>query len=269
MTALASLILNILIIVMKRKFHFYIPTVALTTFILLSASICKAQSMQKKLPHFEKIIVSPHIELILEQGEEESVVIKEAIVSEEEINVTVVGKTLRIYLDDAKTITQYKKTKEGGNKWKKPTYTGKKLTAHVTYKNLRKLSVRGEEEVIVLNEINAKKFRLKLYGEIKMNVASMEVGKLRATLYGENRVNINGGSTDSQVLVCYGENKVDARNFISKNTKTKSFGESELKLNVLKEIRVTAFGESEVSFVGDARVNRGIMIGGNKIYEYY
>lgn len=254
---------------MKRQIFLLIKTATAFTFILLMALDAKAQLKAQNIGHFEKIIVSPHIELILEQGDIESVVIENARVSEEEINVKVIGNSLRIYLDDAKTITQYKKKKEDGHKWKTPMYSGKMVTAHVTYKSLKKLSVRGEEDVIVLNEISAKKFRLKLFGEIKMDVASMKVGKLKTTLYGENRVNINGGSAESQVLICYGENKVDARGFISKNTKTKSFGESELKLNVSKEIRVTALGESEISFVGDARVNRGIMIGENRIYEYY
>ena len=167
------------------KFRAVIFTATLTAFILFSSSVCIAQFEKQNLSHFEKIIVSPHIELILEQGEEESVVIQDSRLDLEKINIKVVGNTLRIYLDEAKTITKYKKKNEEVQNWNSPMYSGKMLTVQVTYKSLKKLSVRGEE-VTILNEISAKKFRLKLFGEVKMQFASMNVGKLKTSLYGEN-----------------------------------------------------------------------------------
>ena len=59
----------------------------------------EAQDKIHSVKSFDKIIVSPHIELNLVEGSEESVKIENAKVSEDKINIEVEGKTLRIYLD--------------------------------------------------------------------------------------------------------------------------------------------------------------------------
>lgn len=55
---------------------------------------------------FDTIIISPHIEDILVQGDDTSVTIENAKVSMDKINVQVEGNTLRLYLDGAKTVTK-------------------------------------------------------------------------------------------------------------------------------------------------------------------
>src|ERR1700733_9443883 len=60
--------------------------------------------------HFNKVIVSPHIQVTFVEGNEESVVIEKSSVPKEKINIEVNGKTLRIYLDGAKEVTRNEKT---------------------------------------------------------------------------------------------------------------------------------------------------------------
>ena len=72
--------------------------------ILTSQAINAQEITQVKA--FEKVIVSPHIEVILVEGNEESVKIENAKVSDDKINIEVEGKTLRLYLDGAKVITK-------------------------------------------------------------------------------------------------------------------------------------------------------------------
>ena len=77
-----------------------------------------------KVAAFEKVIVSPHIEVILVAGNEESVTIENAKVADDKINIEVVGKTLRLYLDGAKTVTKSEKANTEHWKGKRSIYEG-------------------------------------------------------------------------------------------------------------------------------------------------
>jgi hypothetical protein len=115
-------------------------------FLFISVKIV-AQNKTHKVNSFDQIIVSPHIRVILKEGENESVYIENEGVEDDKINVEVAGKILRIYLDQARIYTKHYKTYVGGQKIKNPVYRGTLVTAHITYKNLKNLTVRGEETV--------------------------------------------------------------------------------------------------------------------------
>src|SRR6476619_7447719 len=82
--------------------------------------------------HFNKVIVSPHIQVTFIEGDEESVTIEKSTVNNEKINIEVNGKTLRIYLDGAKEVTKNEVVYEDGHKVKRPIYNGTVVTATVT-----------------------------------------------------------------------------------------------------------------------------------------
>src|ERR1700712_468206 len=79
--------------------------------------------------HFNKVIVSPHIQVTFIEGNEESVSIEKSTVSNDKINIEVHGTTLRIYLDGAKEIDKNEKTYEDGQKVKRPLYKGTVVSA--------------------------------------------------------------------------------------------------------------------------------------------
>ena len=68
--------------------------------------------------HFNKVIVSPHVQVTFIEGNEESVTIEKSTVSNDKINIEVNGKTLRIYLDGAKEITKNEVIYEDGQQSK-------------------------------------------------------------------------------------------------------------------------------------------------------
>ncbi|MFY0653585.1 MAG: DUF2807 domain-containing protein [Cyclobacteriaceae bacterium] len=240
----------------------------LLLFSLLYSIISSAQPTTVEVGHFTKVIVSPHIELILEEGNEEKVTLENMKVNRKEVNVRVIGNTLRIYLDHAKTYTRQQKKIKGGNNFNEPYYSGTQLTARVSYKALKKLSIRGEEKATCVSEIKRKKFRLKVFGESDVEIAALEAQKMKTSLFGENKLKIESGSVKSHVLKAYGENKVKARGLKTIHTKTGSYGENEYVLNVTNELQVAAMGESEISYYGGAKLKRGLVIGENDIYEY-
>ena len=247
-----------------KKFNFSILKFILFLLIFYSNNAA-AQNKTIKVENFDKVIISQHIRVILTEGETESVYIENEGVDESKIKVELIGTTLRIYMDQARLYTKYYKTNENGHKRKTPVYKGTLVTAHITYKNIKKLSIRGEETITCESSLIADNFKLKIYGESTVILTSVESSKMKISMFGENDLEILNGNTYRQKINSYGENKIEAPDFNSRFTKINTFGECRFNLNVWDNIRVSAFGESEISYKGDAHVNKVIVIGENKI----
>jgi hypothetical protein len=84
---------------------------------------------------------------------------------------------------------------------------------------------------------------------------------LRTSLYGDNDLKIKTGKAEFQKYKLFGDNKIDTQDLKSFSATATIFGESKLKLNTQDNLKVTAFGESEVSYNGNASVNRGLTFG--------
>jgi hypothetical protein len=208
---------------------------------------------------FEKVIVSPHIEVVLVAGNEESVKIENAKISKEKINIEVEGKTLRLYLDGAKTVTKSKKS--GNDNWKKSIYNGTMARATITYKTLNTLSIRGEEIVKCESPIEQKELKLMIYGESKVYFNAITTEELTVAIYGESYLEIQGGDVGRQVYRAYGESEVNTLDMDNTSTKITAYGESNFRVNVAKRLKVTCYGETKINYTGDADVDKGIVIG--------
>ena len=234
--------------------------------LVLSAlvSIPKVSNAQKttQVATFNKVIVSPHIEVILVEGNEESVKIENAKVSENKINIQVEGKTLRLYLDGAKTVT--KSEKVNGN-WKRSIYNGTMATATITYKKLNVLSVRGEEIVKCESPLEQKSLKLTIYGEAKLYLRSVTTEELSVSIYGESYLEIQGGAVGRQVYRAYGESEVNTLEMKNTAAKITAYGESNFRVNVSDRLKVTCYGETTINYTGDAEVDKGIVIGEARI----
>ena len=215
--------------------------------------------------HFDKVIVSPHIEVTFIEGNEEKVTIEKNTVSNDKINIEVNGKTLRIYLDDAKEVVKTEAVYENGNKVKRPVYEGTVVTATVMYKKLEELSIRGEETIICKSLLKGDRFRLKNYGESEVFLNDVSLGELKTTIYGQSVLVIKAGSVKEQKYTAYGESKINSLGINSNTTKITVYGESNFQINVSDEIKLTAFGEAVVEYKGNPTINKGINIGEVKI----
>lgn len=229
-------------------------------FLFIANSIL-AQSKPISVDHFDKIIVSPHIELNLVEGNEESVLIENAKLSDDKINVEVDGKTLRVYLDGAKMVTKSEKYDNGEWSGKHSIYNGTMATATITYKNLDVLSVRGEEVITCESAIEQDDFKLRIYGESKVYFNSVSVEKLIVSIYGESYLEIKNGDVQRQVYRAYGESEVNTLEMGNTSTKITAYGESNFRVNVSDELKVTCYGEASINYKGDATVDKGIVIG--------
>ena len=98
-----------------------------------------------------------------------------------------------------------------------------------------------------------------------INFASIKTAFLKTNLYGENTLNIDGGKAEYQKYKLYGENRIDTRDLKSYYDAATIFGESRLKLSIQDEIKINAFGESQVTYAGNAEVSKGLIFGKTNI----
>ncbi len=233
---------------------------AIFAMVFLSIGL-KAQNKNFEVRSFDKIIVSPHIEVNLVEGDEEGVLIENAKVSLDKINVEVEGSTLRLYLDDAKLVTKSEQVSNDNWRGKKPIYNGTMATATITYKTLKNLSIRGEEVVRAKNQIKAKDFKMSLYGEAKVYFDAVDIDELTVAIYGSSYLEIGEGNVGRQVFRAYGESEVNTVGMNADETKITAYGESNFRVNVSDRLKVTCYGETNVNYTGSAQVDRGIIIG--------
>ncbi|MGB5435885.1 MAG: head GIN domain-containing protein [Maribacter sp.] len=236
-------------------------------FTLITIQIGLSQTTSVSVDSFNKVIVSPHVQVTFQQGDSETVAVESSTVSVDKINIEVNGKTLRMYLDGAKEVTKSEKTNEDGYKRKKSIYKGTVVKATVTYKDFEELSLRGEERFVCKSLLKGEKFRLKIYGESQVYLDKVDLGALQTTIYGESYLEIKEGSIGRQKITAYGETTVNTLGVETASAKITAYGEGSYRLNVVENLKVTAYGEATVAYRGNPHVDRGIIIGEAKIQK--
>lgn len=113
--------------------------------VVLFSRLSSAQTITEPLKKFNKIQVSPLINLVLKKGETEHIRIEYEGIAPEKINFSVSGNKLRIYLDEAKYTVKTEEIIKEGYRQKVPIYRDVRVTAYVSYQSLKKLQVRGEK----------------------------------------------------------------------------------------------------------------------------
>lgn len=244
-----------------HSYYFFIATV------ILGFSSLTAQKKTFDVGSFDQVIISPHIEVIFEKADNESVVIEGIDVSMDKLNVEVKGNTLHIYLDDAKVYTKSEKVKYDDYKGKHAIYNGTLVSAKVYYTELEELSLRGEETHKVVSSINADKLQLKIYGEAEVYLNEIEVQEFYATIYGESYLEVKNGNAKRQRIISYGEGDINTFGVQNTTAKVTAYGEGRVRLKVSDELKVTAYGEATVHYKGSPMVNRGLVLGEATIHQ--
>lgn len=235
---------------------------------LMVAQLVQAQTPVQSLSAFDKIITSPHVSLVLVAGEQESIQLRYENIEPEKVNYSVRHKTLRIYLDHARITVKHRKWEEGDHAYKTPIYdTSVKVTAYVTYRQLKNLQLRGEEDVTCRSELSSDAFRLRVYGQARVTLSALKTNTFKATLYGENQVTIESGRADKQQYRVYGENRLDTENLTGKTVSAHIYGDSQLRVYASNRIGVMAFGESDIRYAGGAQLRKGLVIGEVTIHQ--
>lgn len=236
-------------------------TLSLLITAVLAISAAHGQELKKDLTYFEKIIVSPKINLVLVKGDHESIRVVYSNVTPSDINMHVNGNTLHLFLTNARFIEKRKRIYDNSEPRRVSIYKYANVTAYVTYRALKRLEVRGEEEVSIDSLVSGDKFKLKAYGEAELYLAGVKTEKFKAVLYGRNKLRINSGNVESQKFRLYGENRINTRPVSSTYASSRIYGEGKLSLTASNRFRITSFGEPYIEVNGLPEIRRGIMIG--------
>ncbi|WP_299112063.1 head GIN domain-containing protein [uncultured Winogradskyella sp.] len=238
-------------------------------YLIIIIMLCVGQLTQAQTKHsvasFTKVIISPHIETTFVQGDEESVTILNNTESDDKVNIEVNKNTLRVYLEDAKETTKQETIEKDGVKMKVPIYKGKVLTILVTYKSIETMSLRGEQRTYCESLMDAKKFKLYIYGESQITFNDVKFDTFNVDIYGESHLIINKGTINAQNITAYGAGSINLIEVDNKISKLKAYGEAVFKIQASKSIKFTAYGEATLRYKGDAEVNKGLSFGDSEI----
>lgn len=235
--------------------------------MIISLNSINAQEKTFDVDEFDGVIISPHVEVIFIQAEEESVVIENIDVSMDKLNVEVKGKTLHIYLDDAKVYTKSEKVKYDDYKSKHAIYDGTVVSAKVYYKSLELISLRGEETHKVESPLTGDKLSLKIYGESDVFISEVNLKEFHATIYGEAYLEVKEGTAERQRLISYGDSEVNTLGVNNNSAKVTAYGEGRIRLNVSDDLKITAYGEASIHYKGSPMLNHGLIIGEARIHQ--
>ena len=233
--------------------------------ICIGLASASGQELKKDLAPFEKIIASPKINVVLTHGDRESIRLVYENVSAADLNVIQNGKTLHVFLTNARYVEKRKRIYENNQPRKVNIYRHAQVTAYITYRDLKRLEIRGEQEVSTDTLMAGDKFKLKAYGEANIYLAGLHTNKFKSALYGRNVLKIHSGTTESQKFRLYGENRINTRPFNSINTSSRIYGEGKLVISASHQFRYSAFGEPHIEVNGFPEIRRGLIIGRTRL----
>lgn len=217
-----------------------------------------------KVDHFDKVVVSPYIQAVFKQGEQESVSVEALTISSEKMHVEVADNVLKVYLHKAEA--EVSLDDDQSVNWEDQSiYNGTIAKVVITYKSLKKLALVGEEEFTFLDTIAAQDVNLKLIGKTKNHIKEAVIENFNITSFGKNYLEVSSGVVPYQSITAFGEDQLNLEGVQSEITEVKSLGNSKMKLNVSKKLKVTSMGDTHILYKGDAKVSKGIVMGNSRI----
>jgi hypothetical protein len=205
---------------------------------------------------FHKVIISPYIQVVFVQGDQESVTVDNMLVDSAKLHVEVQGGTLRLYLDGAKDIPHNPNYNDGRH-----LYPDHAVIATVVYRKLDGLSLRGDETFLCKSPLSADKFTLRVYGESTVIFTEVHIAEMHTVIYGESSLNIKAGAINEQYYTCYGEGKINTTAIAGEKARVTAYGDAEVKVNVSGRIKITSFGDARLCYMGYPTIVKGLHFG--------
>jgi len=233
--------------------------------LFLNFTNLMAQSKTVAVSNFDKVIISPHIQVTFREGDKEAVIIEQNKEPFEKLNIEVVNHTLRIYLEDAKMVTKSERIRGNNGERRVSKYKGTVVSAIVIYKKLEKLSLRGEQTFVLESPLKMSKLSLNIYGESQVYINEVALDNLYVSIYGESYLEIKKGSITRQKFISYGESTINTIEVNNQSTKITAYGTGSFRFNITDDLKITSYGEATVAYKGNPTVRKGIVIGETKI----
>ncbi|MGC9516673.1 MAG: head GIN domain-containing protein [Methanomicrobiales archaeon] len=193
----------------------------------------------RKLSGFNQITLNGDINLILKQGDNESVVVEaeDNIVSE--IKTEVSNNKLTISHNAPTAIL--------------PT---KPINVYVTVKDINSIDVSGSGKVEGSN-INANNLDLTISGSGNTKLNNITAKNIKSVISGSGKIELSG-VTESQNIKIEGSGTYNSRNLQSDDTVITIDGSGQTTVNTSDNLQITITGSGKVSYLGDPTIKQTI-----------
>lgn len=226
-----------------KKFYF------LSVMISLGTVWGFGQEDVRTLPPFTKLVIHPFIDVELNAGETSQMIVQTQNWNKEDVIVERNGETLDIYLRGLKT-------KDIKGSWEKHKQV--RVKVFILYQDLKKISLRGDGDLICHGAIAGPLFKLKVFGDSEVRLAQLDVDKFKLSAFGDAEIYLAEGRAAHQKWSIFGDNEIMATGLRSESARLRLFGDNELTLNTRDHISCTSFGDMRLQVVGDPQINKTV-----------
>jgi len=202
----------------RRKIIKLVLMISLVTIFLLSMTSCSKVSENRDVSGFDKVTLSGSGDLVIEQGDTESLTIEAKANTMQYIETTVSNGTLSISIPD----------KEG-----KPLLLGG-VKYYLKVKDLSEIATFGDGDI---------------------SSSDFVTDKIVIIISGSGTITL-AGEAKSQEIKIDGSGKYSARDFKTGECTVKVNGSGSANVNVTDELDITINGNGDVKYTGDPSVQR-------------
>ncbi|MBI4709105.1 MAG: DUF2807 domain-containing protein [Candidatus Portnoybacteria bacterium] len=196
---------------------------------------------EREVADFDKIYLSGLGNLIIEQGDKESLKIEAEDNIIPKISTRVSDKALEI---------KYERF------WPwffiKPQ---KQVNFYITVKDINKVSISGSGSVSAAN-LKTNSLEVLITGSGKANL-NVEAENLKSTISGSGDFSLSGKATNQEISIS-GSGNYEAKNLESKKADIKISGAGKAQIRVQEKLDITISGSGEVSYIGNPQIDQKI-----------
>lgn len=211
----------------------------------------------REIHDIEKVILRGYGELIINQGEVESLEIETDEEFMDHVKTKVQDGVLRIdvvgeWLDRITTLFAR-------------GYESQRIIYHLTVKDLKELYVSGVAKINMEALITAE-LTLRLNGAADIEINSLNVGQLYVKLPGAGNIKL-GGYAERQEVSVSGAGSYSTRKLESKSARVSITGVGKAIVWALDDLEITVSGLGSVEYYGNPRVKQNVTGFGNVTHK--
>jgi hypothetical protein len=132
------------------------------------------------------------------------------------------------------------------------------LTIYTCSHNLAQVVVRGEGNIRLKGEVNAKDFKTEISGSGNFLADSLICERMNASITGSGNINLTGASSSSSFAIA-GSGSIHAFNYLVQESDCSIAGSGNIETLVDKTLNASITGSGNISYRGNPEANKKIM----------
>ncbi|MGD1891610.1 MAG: GIN domain-containing protein [Cyclobacteriaceae bacterium] len=223
-----------------------------TLVLTCAISVVAQEQITPKISSFSKVVASDKVNLVLEEGDYPALRLSYVGVDPEDIVVKNQGQKLEIYLEGCRN---------GCGDEVSKAYQHAAIIAYVTYTSLKKLVIKGDNQVLSLSPIQTDRFILRSYGDNSISLRAVEADFWKTAFYGDSRLTVEEGEVNTLKVKTYGDHDIQLQDVASQVSKVHSLGDNNVRLQADSKIFLTVFGDATIQYIGTPSVDKRLVLG--------